>query len=142
LAALFNPRPGPRTNLVRTTHSTDGVAVSRALCVFTMPPVARSRLILPPPPVIPSGHQHCRRDLSIRPLNCVAQSAVARTVQALERELGRPLFERSRRHVELTKTGHATLDGARAALAAAEAVRDAARQTCTAKCPQASVALP
>ncbi|SNT37233.1 regulatory helix-turn-helix protein, lysR family [Asanoa hainanensis] len=60
----------------------------------------------------------------------VAQSAVSRTVQALERDLGRPLFERSRHHVELTKTGLATLDSARAALAAAEAVRAAARQTC------------
>ncbi|RKN20997.1 LysR family transcriptional regulator [Micromonospora musae] len=68
----------------------------------------------------------------------VAQSAVSRTVQALERELGLPLFERSRHYVELTKTGHATLDSARAALAAAEAVRDAARQPCPAACPQPS----
>ncbi|GIF75425.1 LysR family transcriptional regulator [Asanoa siamensis] len=59
-----------------------------------------------------------------------AQSAVSRTVQALERELGGALFERSRHHVELTKTGRATLDTARATLAAAEAVRDAARRTC------------
>ncbi|GIF68406.1 hypothetical protein Ais01nite_64410 [Asanoa ishikariensis] len=64
----------------------------------------------------------------------VAQSAVSRTVQVLERDLGRPLFERSRHHVELTKTGHATLDSARAAIAAADAVRAAARHTCPAEC--------
>ncbi|GAA1859682.1 LysR family transcriptional regulator [Asanoa iriomotensis] len=60
-----------------------------------------------------------------------AQSAVSRTVQALERELGNPLFARTNHHVELTKLGHATLDTARAALAAAEAVHAAARRTCS-----------
>lgn len=54
----------------------------------------------------------------------IAQSAVSRTIRDLERELGRPLFDRSTHHVELTVAGQLTLDHARATLAAAHAVRD------------------
>lgn len=63
----------------------------------------------------------------------VAQSAVSRTVQALERELGRPLFERSRHHVALTKAGLNALTVARATLETAESLRSAA--TCDDMCP-------
>ncbi|XVV15569.1 LysR family transcriptional regulator [Actinoplanes sp. CA-131856] len=52
-----------------------------------------------------------------------AQSAVSRTIRDLERSLGKQLFDRSTHHVALTQAGHATLDSARAALAAADTVR-------------------
>jgi DNA-binding transcriptional LysR family regulator len=48
----------------------------------------------------------------------VAQPAVSAQIQRLERELGQPLLDRSRRTVRLTAAGDATLPFARAALAA------------------------
>lgn len=48
----------------------------------------------------------------------VAQPAVSAQIARLERELGRPLFDRSRRAVRLTDAGQAALPHARAALAA------------------------
>ncbi|WP_211191721.1 LysR family transcriptional regulator [Actinoplanes sp. TBRC 11911] len=53
----------------------------------------------------------------------IAQSAVSRTIRDLERDLGRQLFDRSTHHVALTQAGHATLDSARAALAAVDTLR-------------------
>lgn len=47
----------------------------------------------------------------------VAQPAVSASIRALERELGQPLFDRSRRAVRLTAAGEAVLPHARAALA-------------------------
>src|ERR1700755_1027075 len=49
----------------------------------------------------------------------VAQPAVSAQIKQLERELGQPLLDRSRRTVRLTAAGEATLPFARAALAAA-----------------------
>ncbi|BCY05207.1 LysR family transcriptional regulator [Actinoplanes sp. L3-i22] len=69
----------------------------------------------------------------------IAQSAVSRTVQALERELGQPLFERSRHHVALTKAGVNALDVARAALETAASIRSAA--ACDGRCPAGFPAL-
>jgi DNA-binding transcriptional LysR family regulator len=48
----------------------------------------------------------------------VAQPAVSAQIQRLERELGQPLLDRSRRAVRLTAVGDAALPYARAALAA------------------------
>ena len=48
----------------------------------------------------------------------VAQPAVSAQIQRLERELGQPLLDRSRRAVRLTAAGEAALPYARAALAA------------------------
>jgi DNA-binding transcriptional LysR family regulator len=48
----------------------------------------------------------------------VAQPAVSAQIQRLERELGQPLLDRSRRAVRLTAVGEAALPYARAALAA------------------------
>jgi DNA-binding transcriptional LysR family regulator len=50
----------------------------------------------------------------------VAQPAVSAQIQRLERELGQPLLDRSRRTVRLTAAGHAALPYARAALAAVD----------------------
>ncbi|WP_436524570.1 LysR family transcriptional regulator [Actinoplanes sp. HUAS TT8] len=63
----------------------------------------------------------------------IAQSAVSRTVQALERELGHPLFERSRHHVALTVAGLNALNVARATIETAESLRGAA--SCNERCP-------
>ena len=49
----------------------------------------------------------------------VAQPAVSAQIQRLEREIGQPLLDRSRRAVRLTAAGEAVLPYARAALAAA-----------------------
>jgi DNA-binding transcriptional LysR family regulator len=57
----------------------------------------------------------------------VAQPAISQQLQRLEAQLGVRLFERSRHHVELTKAGEAILPYARQAIAAASAVRRAAR---------------
>lgn len=65
----------------------------------------------------------------------IAQSAVSRTIRDLERELGRPLLDRSTHHVELTVAGQLTLDRARATLTAAHAVRGV--RTCLFSCDQA-----
>jgi len=65
----------------------------------------------------------------------IAQSAVSRTIRDLERELGRPLLDRSTHHVELTVAGRLTLDRARATLTAAHAVRGV--RTCPFSCDQA-----
>lgn len=57
----------------------------------------------------------------------IAQSAISRTVRDLERELGRPLFDRSTHHVELTVAGQLTLDRARVTLEAAHAISGVTR---------------
>jgi DNA-binding transcriptional LysR family regulator len=53
----------------------------------------------------------------------VAQPAVSVQIQRLERELGQPLLDRSRRTVRLTAAGQAALPYARAALAAVADIR-------------------
>lgn len=53
----------------------------------------------------------------------VAQPGVSAQIRQLERELGQPLLDRSGRTVRPTEAGEAVLPHARAALAAAEAVR-------------------
>ncbi|NYV78925.1 LysR family transcriptional regulator, partial [Streptomyces sp. UH6] len=53
----------------------------------------------------------------------ISQSGVSAQIRQLERELGAELFDRSSRAVTLTLAGAAVLEHARAALAAAEAVR-------------------
>ncbi|MDI2127638.1 LysR family transcriptional regulator [Yinghuangia seranimata] len=55
----------------------------------------------------------------------VAQPAVSQQIARLEREVGDLLFDRTGRRVRLTPAGEAFLPHARAALAAAEAGRDA-----------------
>lgn len=55
----------------------------------------------------------------------VAQPAVSAQIARLERELGQPLLDRSRRQVRLTGAGEAVLPHARAALAAVTDVRTA-----------------
>jgi DNA-binding transcriptional LysR family regulator len=55
----------------------------------------------------------------------VAQPAVSAQIQRLERELGQPLLDRSRRAVRLTSAGEATLPYAKAALAAVADIRTA-----------------
>jgi DNA-binding transcriptional LysR family regulator len=55
----------------------------------------------------------------------ITQSGVSAQIRQLERELGAPLLDRSGRTVTLTSAGAAALPHARAALAAAAAVRDA-----------------
>lgn len=55
----------------------------------------------------------------------VVQSAVSAAIKGLERELGAPLFVRTRRGAELTDAGRALVPEARATLAAAQAARDA-----------------
>lgn len=58
----------------------------------------------------------------------VVQSAVSSAIRGLERDLGATLFDRDRHRVWLTETGRALLPEARAALAAAQAARDAVSQ--------------
>lgn len=53
--------------------------------------------------------------------------ALSQQIQALERVLGTPLFERSPRRVELTEAGTVFVVHARAVLAAADRARDAVR---------------
>ncbi|OBF27158.1 LysR family transcriptional regulator [Mycobacterium sp. ACS1612] len=53
----------------------------------------------------------------------VAQPAVSAQIQRMERELGQPLLDRSRRTVTLTAAGEAALPYARAALAAVTDIR-------------------
>ncbi|MEU6683524.1 LysR substrate-binding domain-containing protein [Streptomyces sp. NPDC046832] len=53
----------------------------------------------------------------------ISQSGVSAQIRQLERELGAELFDRSARTATLTAAGKAALDHARAALAAAAAVR-------------------
>jgi DNA-binding transcriptional LysR family regulator len=55
----------------------------------------------------------------------ITQSGVSAQIRRLEREVGAPLLDRSGRTVTLTSAGTAALPHARAALAAAAAVRDA-----------------
>jgi len=56
-----------------------------------------------------------------------AQSTVSAGIQALERELGAPLFDRDPHGVRLTSVGEAVLREARGAVDAIERMRDAAR---------------
>lgn len=58
-----------------------------------------------------------------------AQSTVSASVQALEAELGAPLFERSTRQVALTPVGEAVLVEAQGALDAIDRMRTAAAQS-------------
>lgn len=58
----------------------------------------------------------------------VAQPAVSAQIARLERELGQPLFDRSRRAVRLTAAGEAALTHARCALAAVSDVRTAVEE--------------
>ncbi|MGW9564822.1 LysR family transcriptional regulator [Rhodococcus hoagii] len=55
----------------------------------------------------------------------VSQSGISAQIRQLENDLGAPLFDRSTRVAALTVAGEAALAHARAALAAARAVRDA-----------------
>src|ERR1700688_2413107 len=55
----------------------------------------------------------------------IVQSGLSASVQALERELGVPLFLRNGRTVVLTDAGRAFLPEARKVLAAVDAARDA-----------------
>ena len=55
----------------------------------------------------------------------VSHSTVSRTVAALERELGTPLFVRSNRTQTLTEAGRALADEARGLLMQAERVKQA-----------------
>ncbi|MEV0988453.1 LysR substrate-binding domain-containing protein [Streptomyces sp. NPDC049949] len=54
----------------------------------------------------------------------LAQPGLSAQIRQLEKELGQPLLDRSHRSVTLTETGRAVLPYARAALAAADAVRE------------------
>ncbi|MEV5381087.1 MULTISPECIES: LysR family transcriptional regulator [Streptomyces] len=56
----------------------------------------------------------------------LAQPGLSAQIRQLEKELGQPLLDRSHRSVTLTETGRAVLPYARAALAAADAVRQTA----------------
>ncbi|HCB03278.1 MAG TPA: LysR family transcriptional regulator [Nocardioides sp.] len=56
----------------------------------------------------------------------VAQPSLSRQLRQLERDLGVPLFERGAGRLVLNRTGRALLPGARAVLAAAEALQDSA----------------
>ena len=58
----------------------------------------------------------------------VAQPAVSAQIQRLERELGQPLLDRSRRAVRLTAAGEVALPYAKAALAAVADIRTAVDQ--------------
>ncbi|MCZ8379744.1 LysR substrate-binding domain-containing protein [Mycobacterium sp. CPCC 205372] len=58
----------------------------------------------------------------------VAQPAVSARIARLERELGQPLFDRTRRAVRLTAAGEAVLPHARAALAAVGDARTAVEE--------------
>src|SRR5688572_15664272 len=55
----------------------------------------------------------------------ITQSGVSAQIRQFERELGADLFDRSSRMVRLTPAGAAALPHARAALAAAQAIRHA-----------------
>lgn len=59
----------------------------------------------------------------------IVQSGISASIASLERELGTPLFRRSRHHVELTEAGRALLAGARRALAAVAEAQAAVRHT-------------
>lgn len=58
----------------------------------------------------------------------VAQPALTRQIQQLERELGVQLFDRSHRRIQLTDAGQAFLIEARELLAKAEQAKDSARR--------------
>jgi DNA-binding transcriptional LysR family regulator len=58
----------------------------------------------------------------------VAQPAISAQIQRLERDLGQPLFDRTRRAIRLTAAGEAALPHARAALAAVADARRAVEE--------------
>jgi DNA-binding transcriptional LysR family regulator len=55
----------------------------------------------------------------------ISQSGVSAQIRQLEQDLGAPLIDRSNRRASLTSAGAAALEGARAVLAAVDAVRQA-----------------
>ena len=59
---------------------------------------------------------------------CLTQPALSRSIQALEDELGQPLFDRLGRHSELTPFGRAMTVRARQVLDDADALRDHGRR--------------
>jgi DNA-binding transcriptional LysR family regulator len=59
---------------------------------------------------------------------CLTQPALSRSIQALEDELGQPLFDRLGRHSELTPFGRAMAARARQVLDDADALRDHGRR--------------
>lgn len=54
----------------------------------------------------------------------VTQPALSRSIMTLEEELGRPLFDRIGRHIELTSFGQDTLDKARHLLSEAKSLKE------------------
>lgn len=58
----------------------------------------------------------------------MTQPPLSQSIQALEKALGAPLFARTKRHVELTPLGQQWLPQVREALAALDALPDAARR--------------
>lgn len=58
----------------------------------------------------------------------ITQQALSTSVRRLEKELGVTLFERTTRHVTLTRAGHTLLDGSRALLTASHQVAMQTRQ--------------
>ncbi len=72
----------------------------------------------------------------------VAQPAISQQIQALERELGMPLFERLGRRVTLTDAGKALLPHARQILAAVETARNEIRERGTLMRGTASLGAP
>ncbi|MBI3241469.1 MAG: LysR family transcriptional regulator [Chloroflexi bacterium] len=72
----------------------------------------------------------------------VAQPGISQQIQALERELGMPLFERLGKRVALTEAGQAFLPHARQILAAVEAARNEIRERGTLKRGTASLGAP
>src|SRR4029450_5766581 len=58
----------------------------------------------------------------------MTQPPLSQQIQSLEREVGTPLLQRDKRHVELTDAGRAFLDHARRALLEAEEAKTAAMQ--------------
>ncbi|MEJ7705044.1 MAG: LysR substrate-binding domain-containing protein [Geodermatophilaceae bacterium] len=61
----------------------------------------------------------------------ISQSGLSQSIQALERQIGKPLFERSRRQVGLTTVGEALLPEAQRLLAHADDVERLAKQLVT-----------
>ncbi|MFI9511222.1 LysR substrate-binding domain-containing protein [Nocardia sp. NPDC052566] len=63
----------------------------------------------------------------------ISQPGLSQSIRALEREIGRPLFERSRRHVALTSFGHVLLPEAEGLLAHAAEVEQLTKRLASRK---------